>query len=278
MRLLVLVTILALPSTCVLASGVEKDQCVSGDRFIAREIAGFRLTISRYHDPKLPPGYQECRAVVRDSQKRVVFSSHDPAVALVVAGRDVNGDGVPDLVLEGYAGGLHGAYNYYIVSLSEKPGLIRKFETGAVPGEFIQGQHSGEIEIHTWDGEFFMFDGMATAFSPYPDVYLQIDGAKLRDISAQHKAGYDEAIRRMRRSLPAADFARLRVIDESWEKAGEEQAASQVLKIAVAYLYSGRQSLARKTIREMWPRFDQERIWALLLKTRREGILKQGKD
>ncbi len=129
------------------------------------------------------------------------------------------------------------------------------------------------MEIHTWDGEFFMFDGMSTAFSPYPDVYLQINGARLRDISARHKADYDKAIRKLKRSLPAADFARFRVIDESWEKAGEEEPASQVLKIALAYLYSGRPLLARRTITEMWPLFDQERIWQLILKTRHEGIL-----
>jgi hypothetical protein len=275
MRRSVLVVIFLLAVACGSARATEKDQCFGGDRFIKREIAGFRLAISRYHDPKLPSAYQECRAVIRDNQQHVIFSAHDPGMALIVPGQDVNGDGVPDIVLEGDSGGNHGTSTYYVISLGEKPGLILKFETDSVPARFIQSQDSGRPEIHTWDGESFMFDGVSAAFSPYPDVYLQINGARLHDISAQHKADYDKSIRKLKRSLPAADFARFRVIDESWEKAGEEEPASQVLKITVAYLYSGRPSLARKTIREMWPAFDQDRIWSLIVTTRRQGILKQ---
>jgi hypothetical protein len=254
-------------------SAAERDRCFGGDRFVKREIAGFRLTISRYHDATLPSIYQECRAVVRDIQQHVIFSGHDPGMALIVAGQDVNGDGAPDLVLEGDSGGNHGTRTYYVISLGQTPGRVAQFDTDAVPANFIQNQSSHRMEIRTWDGNFFMFDGMSAAASPHPDVYLQIHGARLRDISPQHKAGYDKAIRKLQRSLAPADLARFRAIDESWEKAGEEETASQVLRIAVAYLYSGRQSLAHKTIMEMWPRFDQERIWQLILKTRRKGIL-----
>jgi hypothetical protein len=263
--------LIALASGCEAAA--EKDQCIGGDRFVSREIAGFRLTISRFHDPTLPAVYQECRAVVRDNQHHVIFSAHDQGMALVVAGRDVNADGTPDIVLEADSGGNHGIKTYYVVSLGERPGLVLKFDNDAVPAKFIQNEVSHRTEIRTWDGNFFMFDGMAAAFSAYPDVYLQIDGDRLHDISPEHKADYDIAIRTLRRSLPAAAFARFRVIHESWQEAGEEEPASQVLHIAVAYLYSGRLSLARKTIREMWPPFDQERIWQLILKTRRKGIL-----
>jgi len=77
-----------------------------------------------------------------------------------------------------------------------------------------------------------------------------------------------------KKSLPAADFARFRVIDESWSNVGEQQAASSVVKIAVTYLYSGRALEAHAIIRQMWPAFDQQRIWKLILKTRRKDILR----
>jgi hypothetical protein len=266
-----LVVLIVLACGCVRAA--EKSECWDGDRTIKKEIAGFTLTISRYHDPSLPPAFEECRAVIRDARRHVIFSAHDPGMALVVAGQDVNGDGAPEVVLEGDSGGNHGTKTYYVISLGGKPGLIIRFDTDAVPAKFVQNESSHRTEIRTWDGNFFMLDGMSAAFSPYPAVYLQIDGARLHDISPQHRADYDKAIRKLKSSLPAADFARFRAIDESWQKAREEEPASQVLQIAVAYLYSGRSSLARKTIMEMWPPFDQERIWRLILKTRQKGIL-----
>jgi hypothetical protein len=131
------------------------------------------------------------------------------------------------------------------------------------------------MEIRTWDGEFFMFDGMATASSPHPMVYFRIDRNKLRDVSPLHKADYERAIRKMRTDLSAKDLVRFRVIDEHWSKVNEEYTASRVLKIVLAYLYSGRQAEAHSTLRRMWPPFDQDRVWKLILKTKRQGILSQ---
>lgn len=47
-----------------------------------------------------------------------------------------------------------------------------------------------------------------------------------------------------------------------------------VLTIALAYLYSGRDAQAWKSIDEMWPSFDRERIKSLILKTWAEGLLR----
>ena len=274
MRISVLAAVLAIAATSGSADAAEKDECVVGNKFIARDIAGFRVTISRYHDPKLPPAADECRVVVRDEQKHAVFSAHDYAFALVVAGQDVNGDGIPDIVLEGYSGGMHGTSTYYVISLGEKPRVILKLENEAESVDFIRGSSPGPMEIHAWDGAFFRFDETCSACSPYPMVYLQMDGTELRDISAQHRAEYDKLIREMRRGLPPDDLARFRVIEENWDKAGEAQTGEKVLNIALAYLYSGRESQAHKAIREMWPAFDQDRIWTLILKTRRRGLLR----
>jgi hypothetical protein len=45
------------------------------------------------------------------------------------------------------------------------------------------------------------------------------------------------------------------------------------LMIVFAYLYSGREEQAHQTLRDLWPPFDQERIWNLILEARRNGIL-----
>ena len=262
-------------AACGFAFAANKDQCVSGDRTINRVRSGFTILISSYHDASMPSEFQECQAQIRDAHRHIVFSVHEPALRLVTACEDLNGDGIPDLVFEGDSGGNAGDYTYYVISLGKSPGLILKFVTGAVPAKFGRRDDSGHVTIQTWDGAFFMFDQMATAFSPYPDVYLQIDGAELVDISDRHKADYDKSIMNLRKKLTSGDFARFRVIDQSWRESGEEEAASIVLKISLSFLYSGRESEAYKTIREMWPVFDQQRIWKSMLNARNKGILRQ---
>jgi hypothetical protein len=263
---------------CGAAYAGDKDQCVNGDRTINRVLAGFKISISSYHDASMPSEFQECRAQMRDAQQHIVFSAHKPALRLVTAGEDLNGDGIPDLVFEGDSGGNAGDYTYYVISLGKSPGLLLKFCTGSVPAKFGRRDDFGHVTIQTWDGAFFMFDQMATAFSPYPDVYLQIDGKRLVDISDRHKADYDRSIISLRNKLTSRDFARFRVIDQSWQESGEEEAASIVLQISLAFLYSGRESEAYKSIREMWPVFDQQRIWNSMLNARNKGILQQASN
>jgi hypothetical protein len=262
-------------AACGAAFAADKGQCVSGDRIINRVLSGFTISISRYHDALMPSEFLECRAQVRDANQHIVFSVHEPALRQVTAGEDLNGDGIPDLVLEGDSGGNAGDYTYYVISLGKSPGLLLKFCTGSVPAKFGRRDDSGHVTIQTWDGAFFMFDHMATAFSPYPDVYLQLDGKRLVDISDRHKADYDKSIKSLRSKLTSRDFARFRAIDQSWEKSGEEEAASIVLKISLGFLYSGREREAYETILAMWPVFDQQRIWKSMLNTRNNGILKQ---
>lgn len=262
-------------AVCGSAFAADKDQCVSGDQSINRVVSAYTVSISGYHDPSLPSAFQECRARILDARRHIVFSVHEPGLRLVTAGEDVNGDGIPDLVLEGDSGGNHGSYTYYVISLGTRPGLLLKFGTDTVPAKFGPRDGSGHVTIQTWDGAFFMFDNMATAFSPYPFVYLQISGTRLINTSQRHKPDYDKAIKSLRDKLPSADFARFRVIDQSWGKSGEEEAASTVVKISLDYLYSGRESQAYATIQEMWPAFDRQRIWQLMLKTRDQGVLQQ---
>lgn len=266
--------LLVLPA-CGAAFAANKDQCVNGDRAINRVLSGFAISISSYHDASMPSAFQECRVQMRDAHQNIVFFVHEPELRLVTAGGDINGDGVPDLVFDGNSGGNAGDNTYYVISFGKNPGLLLKFGTGAVPAKSGRRDDSGHVTIQTWDGSFFMFDQMATAFSPYPDVYLQIDGKRLVDISDKHKADYYKSIRSLRNKFTSADFARFRVIDQSWQESGEEEVASIVLKISLGFLYSGRESEAYKTIREMWPVFDQQRIWKSMLNARNKGILRQ---
>jgi len=247
MRLAVILFLFIIADQYTIAS--EKYLCFAGALSAVPRTDGIQIKVSAYHPEDLPADIRECRLTIRNAATgAIILRADDHVFSIVLAGRDLNGDGVPDIVLEGYSGGNHGTSTYYVISTGDKPALVLKFESDDVPAKFVKNQDSGKMEIHTWDGAFFMLDGLAAAFSPYPDVYLQVDGTRLRDISLQHRADYDKVIRTAGRSLPAADFARFRVIDEKPDKAGEEEAASSVLKIAVAYLYSGRELEAHAVI------------------------------
>lgn len=213
-----------------------------------------------------------CRATLIDSQKKTVFSVVEWDLQLVLSGKDVNGDGTPDIVLEGFSGGAHCCWTYYIVSLGPNPGLLFKFENeqGA---EFKANASTGRIEVYVRDGAFDYFES-AHAFSPFPDVYLRLDRTHLVDISGEHLADYDQKIKRLKIEIPDKDLKVFLQAENQDEKVGWEQVSTRVLEIVLAYLYSGRQEQAHTTLKKMWPAFDQERIWKLILETRQKGILR----
>jgi len=126
----------------------------------------------------------------------------------------------------------------------------------------------------TLDGVFDYFDGLCHACTPFPDVYLRLDGTNLIDISPEFVAHYDEIIAENRKTLTAEERQRLRVLSEKPSDAVPvRETVQKVLMIVLAYLYSGREAQARQALQDVWPPFDQERIWNSILETRRSGIL-----
>ena len=118
-------------------------------------IAGFDWRI----DSKIEvePG-TNCVATVRSASGRIVFRTSDWDISLEsISGKDVNGDGQPDIVFVGYSGGAHCCWTYWIVSLGTQPGLIKKIENERA-AEFKPTGPNGRIEMWTLDGAFDYFD------------------------------------------------------------------------------------------------------------------------
>ncbi len=95
-----------LAAACNCFAAQDKPACSFGEGSVTRQVAGFEIRIAPYRD-KENPGLPQCRAVIRDASRKIVFSGHDSGFAIVLAGEDVNGDGAPDAVLEAYSGGAH---------------------------------------------------------------------------------------------------------------------------------------------------------------------------
>jgi hypothetical protein len=238
---------------------------------VSKRVSGFVVRVFPQH---MRTG-DGCHAQVIDSHKKVVFSASDHAFSIVLVGQDVNGDGVPDVVFEGYSGGAHCCWTYYVVSLGENSGLIKEFENQRGAG-FRRNKSTGRVEIATMDGAFDYFDFLSHAETPFPDVYLRLDGKSLIDISKTYVRDYDHDITLAKTDIDRKSLAQFRSASSREAFTGDNSSrhtASAVLRIVFAYLYSGRQTQAHNTLRKMWPPFDQDRVWKLILETRRQGIL-----
>jgi hypothetical protein len=49
---------------------------------------------------------------------------------------------------------------------------------------------------------------------------------------------------------------------------------TRILDTVLAYLYSGREAQARSAFNQMWPDWDRERVWRMILETRDTGLRK----
>ena len=249
--------------------GKTKTLCSEGEGQARKKVAGFQLVITPLPDNTIP-SESECQAEVIDPKNNVIFDVNDASFSIAFSGRDVNG--APHLVLESYSGGAHCCWTYYILSLGSKPGMLVKLENYR-DVSFYKNKN-GRIELATLDGAFDYFDEVCHACGPFPLVYLSLDGANLVDISHEYVQDYDAIIRDSQRALTAAQRQRLRALKEKPTDAEPiERPRYHALTIVFAYLYSGREKQARQALQELWPPFDQERIWNLILETRRNGIL-----
>ncbi len=258
---------------CVCAAGKD---CYDGKGKATREIGGFLVKISANPDWRDLED-EPCRAVVLDKKRKTIFSAEDELFSIVLAGQDVNGDGVPDVVIDGYSGGAHCCWTYYTISLGEHPGLITKFENER-DAAFLKDEETGRLYISTLDGAFDYFDGLCHACTPFPQVFLRIEDKKVVDISPEFVEAYNKIISKNRAGLTAEGVARVTAMKTNPSESGSFEAPAKILSIVFAYLYSGREDKARRELQAMWPPFDQDRMWNLIQQRRREGILRYAQN
>ena len=248
-------------------------KCWHGRGKVRRVIRGLKVEITPTVD-KDALNEPICHLLVRDLNGREVLSEDDSSFAILLDDRDINGDGIPDLVVLAFSGGAHCCWTYYFFSQDPRPALLTKFENNR-DAIFLEDEKTGRIYLQIEDGAFDYFDEVCHGCSPFPVVYLRLDGSNWVDISREYVNDYDEIIRETEKAFTAEQRQRLKVLKEkpSDEDPVVEQARFNALTIVFAYLYSGREAQARQALQEMWPPFDQERIWNLILETRHNGIL-----
>ncbi len=213
-----------------------------------------------------------CRAVISSSFGRHKAIAYEWALSIdPISGTDLDGDGIPDVVLSGYSGGLHCCYVYEIVSLGPKPRVLHTFQN-PVPIKF-EKQSDGTALIRAADGVFDYFL-VPHSDAVIPLLALKVQGNNLVDVSAKYPEVYDKEIEQARSQLTPEALASLKNANYR-DKLYTDQVPTvrKVLTIVLDYIYSGREDMAWQTLEEMWPSNDIARVKSLIRERRKRGML-----
>ena len=226
------------------------------------QIAEFTVEVMPIEDPG-SPGDMTCQASVTSPQGKRIFEVNERGVGIdSITGKDINGDGQPDAVLVGFSGGAHCCWTYYIVSLGQVPGLIRKFQNRST-ASFEDLLGNGQIEILIRDGDFDFAFGLDHAHSVFPLLIVQLKGASFEDVGPRFWTVFEKEITREREEL---SDRRLREWfrsnpDDPYDNMDYLETKSRVLLVVLDYLDAGRYQEARSTLGKLSPPNSQEQIW-----------------
>ena len=277
------------------AAQTKAPDCFRGEVHVEpRRIGDFLIQLQSVPDKK-DPRYTLCRVEVFSSHGPV-FQATDHVMSMdEISGKDINGDGQPEAVFEGFSGGVPAAgpsaqgapgpeaasvaqgphrWTYWIVSLGHQPGLLKELSNQTAI-EFRETT-DGHINLRTGDGAFDYFDCLSHAETVLPTVFLHLRGRELQDVGAEHWEDYENQIAEARRRITAEElrqFCESKNEDEICE-GNPRSTMPRVLAIVFANLYGGKEDEAWKALDEMWPPTDKERIRKLILQKRAEGILR----
>ena len=171
---------------------------------------------------------------------------------------------------------------YEIYTLKEPPRLLRTI-TGGSDYSAADTDLDGRIEIWTNDAEAVNgFENIPlNALDFAPPVVLRFEQKQLIDVSSEFRSDFDRQIATVRAQLNDQQLSEFKHSDGglSTNSLPLDQAHAlsttkiKVLEIVWCYLYSDREPQAWKTLAEMWPGSDFDRIRAAILNSRTKGIL-----
>ena len=174
---------------------------------------------------------------------------------------------------------------YRIYSLEKPPRLLRTI-TG---GEFFSASDEdldGGVEIWTNDAEAVDgFENLSLSeLDSAPSVVFRFAHDHLLDVSAEFPSYFDDEIARIRAKLQSDELEDFKRSDGKLAATSSTSSESlhrlrmtkiRVLEIVWAYLYSGRDRDAWRSLTEVWPASDVDRIRTAIVATRTRGIHSQ---
>lgn len=225
---------------------------------------------------------EQCHAALLGADGKAVFEANAPEMwMLPVSGQDINADEKRDVVLETVSKSPC-CFRYYILTPGASPVLVRDVTT--TPRlTFEERDGSGRIDISTHELIYAGIDGLDRDVSPMPLVVLRMRGSSFYPVSQVYWADYQRDIEQAKMGVPQSAFDKFfgkpnGGDDKPKEPSPEERRAidhakTAVLTIYLDQLYGGRPQEAMKTLMEMWPDRDKDRIRQIILGLRMRGIM-----
>jgi hypothetical protein len=248
---------------------------MAGTGKAAREINGFRIQVMPAATRN--PEVFECGARVLSAKGKELFIALDRGMRILdISGKDIGGDGSPAAVFEGYSGGAHCCWAYWIVSLGLKPKLLRKLDNSRGIA-FEDLNKDGKIKLVTQDGAFDYFDDLPHVASPFPTVILRLKGTRIERVDSEFWPLYEKTIADARALLTphCTDLFRTHGSKSQGDSEGCDPTNTklQILTIVLNTLYGGREKESWQELATYWPTEDQDRIRKVILKTAKGSLL-----
>ena len=179
-----------------------------------------------------------------------------PESKLVKPGKDITGDGVPDLVVSEWSGGAHCCFVYNVFSLGKEFKFIDQIENShGYYGKFKDVDGDGVLEFL---GHDFTFSYWHESFagSPAPEIILDFkDGAYRLALGKMKKPinplVYKSQLDEFRNA--SRDQASLRLNKVGWERRGFVL-PSMVWSYMLDLIYTGHPKEAWGFLHDVWPK------------------------
>jgi hypothetical protein len=225
-----------------------------------------------------------CEAGLSWGDQNLVISDAASNLDIDAFGVDL-GLGVPVVAVQLKKSKAECCMEYRIYSLREPPVMLRSI-TG---GDFFSAADTdldGRVEI--WTDDAATMDGFENFhlrdLDFAPPIVLRFARGRLLDASSEFQPFFDQKIADERAKLNPQDLGDFKSSDGKLAIASAvpadrflrlRSAKIKVLEIVWSYLYSGREQEAWRSLAEMWPAADLDRIRAALLNARARGIRSQ---
>jgi hypothetical protein len=227
---------------------------------------------------------RSCEATLSWNDRKLVVASDIPVLDLDAFAVDM-GLGAPVAAFQLKQSKDDCCVTYRIYSLQKPPKLLRTL-TG---GSFFAAADTdldGRVEIWTDDTAAVNgLDNLTPAEWDFsPPMVLRFEKGKLLDVSSEFAPDFDKRIEKLRAQLLPEDLRDFKSSDGQLLSSNSSLAEQihrlrgikvQVLEVVWSYLYSGRDQDAWRSLSEMWPASDADRIREILLKAHAAGIRAQ---
>ena len=228
---------------------------------------------------------RSCSAKLQWDKEELTVANGAAALDLDAFGIDL-GDGTPAAAFQVKISNNHCCAEYRVYSLEKPPRLVRTIRGGEF---FIASDVDLDGRVEIWTNDAAALDGFEdlalSEFDFLPAMVLRFEPGRLFDVSTDFQNYYDEDIARARSTLQPQDVEDFRKSDgrlaapSTAESAGltlrRRRTKTAILEVVWGYLYSGREQDAWRSLAEMWPAADADRIRAALVKARAGGIRTQ---